>query len=42
MRLGLAFLRKHLTGGYRQVFALDGFTLCIWRGTECFLAVASF
>ena len=29
MRLGLVVQRKHLTGDYRQMFALDGFILCM-------------
>ena len=29
MRLGLAVLRKRLTDDYRQVFAPDGFLLCV-------------
>ena len=30
MSLGLAVLRKNLTGDYRQVFAREGLVLCVW------------
>ena len=29
MRLGLAVLRKYLTGEYRPMFARDDFILCV-------------
>ena len=37
MRLGLAVLRKHLTGDYRQMFSRDGFVLCVWQGPASLL-----
>ena len=35
MSLGLAVLRKNLTGDYRQVFAREGLVLCVWQGPRC-------
>ena len=42
MRLELAVLRKHFTGGYNQTFAQDSFVLRVWRRHVCPFGVVPF